>query len=118
MEEEGDGVGGEEEDKEKPNGGKKRKAAASNGDVKKTSKKTKITTTTTKTQKPTKVLPDYVTYLVSLDLKWHAYLKDALRQASDAYLAVLDTIGKNRSKVENPKGGGAGGDGANHMSMF
>ncbi|GMH88317.1 hypothetical protein TL16_g11122 [Triparma laevis f. inornata] len=84
-----------------------------------TTKKTKVTTTKTISQRPNKVLPDYVSYLVSLDLKWHAYLKDALRQASDAYLTVLDNLNKNKAKIENPKGGSGGGEGSsNHMSMF
>ena len=80
-------------------------------------KKNKTTTITTLRQDlapPTVVLPDYVSYLVALDVKWYLYLKDAVRQAQDSYLVVADVIEKNKEKVENPKGDSA----ANGMSMF
>ena len=104
----------EEGDLELSNGGDEKKSAASkkrksstdepSTSNKRTTKKTKTTTTKKIVQKPTKVLPDYVSYLVSLDLKWHAYLKDALRQASDAYLTVLDNLQKNKvRKIKRAK---------------
>jgi hypothetical protein len=62
---------------------------------------------------PPLILPDYVQYLICLDVKWYCYLKDAVRQAIDGYMVVMDVIEKNREKVENPKGSGEGG-----LSMF
>ncbi|GMI40867.1 hypothetical protein TrCOL_g4334 [Triparma columacea] len=105
--------------------GKKRKAAepvvpttSSSTTSKKTSSTSTKTTTTTKTSTstPNHVLPDYLSYLVSLDVKWYLYLKDSLRQAADSCLMVKDMVEKNRDKIEHPKGPAEGGQ--NGMSMF
>jgi len=119
-------TGGEEEDKTigGDKTGKKRKAEeeTASKDSRTTTKTTGSTTVnkTVKTTRTTKstpsVLPDYVHYLVSLDIKWYLYLKDALRQAGDSCLIVKDMVEKNREKIEHPKGKGE--EGGNGMSMF
>jgi hypothetical protein len=106
--------------------GKKRKAgegaAPTTQSSSTTNKKTSSTSTkkteTTKssTATPVDVLPDYLSYLVSLDVKWYLYLKDSLRQAADSCLMVKDMVEKNREKIEHPKGGADGGP--NRRSMF
>ena len=83
-----------------------------------TTKKGDVKTVTTTSQKVdhtgAQVLPDYQSYLISLDIKWFLYLKDSIRQAQDAFLTVLDVIEKNKEKVENPRGNSEG----TVMSMF
>ena len=55
---------------------------------------------------------DYKNYLAAADVKFWANLRDCLRQVQDSYLVVVDTVEKNRAKIENPKSG------SSHAHMY
>lgn len=61
--------------------------------------------------------PDALAHIVALDVQTYFHLYHSLGLVRDTYLIVGDTIEKNLSKIESPKGG-SGGGGRGGMSMY
>lgn len=62
--------------------------------------------------------PDGLSHVVALDVQTYFHLYHTLLIVRDSYVVVGDTIEKNLSKIEAPKGQGGCGRGGGGMSMY
>ncbi|CAK4117545.1 unnamed protein product [Aphanomyces euteiches] len=65
------------------------------------------------TKSESSVIPDFLAYIVAIDVKWYFNLQRTLESVGDHYAFTLDAVQKNSSKVRLPRG-----HGERNMTMF